>query len=204
MITQRIHSHASRASSKNNHGCVRRGLAPAAKIISAILRFRGELMAEAVALIIIAVLTAGDQLIKLAVESKLMPVGSIGVIENVLQLRYVENTGAAFSLFEGKTYILAAFTTIVIIAGIWYILSKRIKSKYLLICAVMVIAGGMGNLIDRVFRGYVIDYVEFLFVDFAVFNFADCIETVGASMIIGYLIFDMIRDSRKKSEGRSE
>ncbi|NLB36455.1 MAG: signal peptidase II [Clostridiales bacterium] len=161
-------------------------------------------MAQAVALIIIAALTVADQLLKLLVELRLKPVGTVDVIANIFQLRYVENTGAAFSLFSGKTYLLASFTAVIIAVGIYCLVTKRIKSKYLLFCATLIIAGGIGNLIDRVFRGYVIDYLEFLFVDFAVFNFADCLVTVGAVLIIGYLIWDIIRDAKRKKESGRE
>jgi signal peptidase II len=161
-------------------------------------------MAQAVALIIIAVLTVTDQLLKLLVESRLKPVGSINVISNVFQLHYIENTGAAFSLFAGKTYLLAAFTTVAIAVGLFALMTKRINSKYLYFCITLIIAGGIGNLIDRVFRGYVIAYLEFLFVNFAVFNFADCLVTVGALLVIGYLIWDMIQDSKKKKESGRE
>ena len=66
---------------------------------------------------------------------------------------------------------------------------------------VMIMGGGLGNLIDRVFRHFVVDYIEVLFIDFPVFNFADCFITVGEFVLIGYLLWDIFRDFKK---GRSE
>ena len=78
---------------------------------------------------------------------------------------------------------------------------KKIKNKYLLITATIIIAGGLGNLIDRIFRGYVIDFIKVLFIDFPVFNFADILVTCGSFMLIIYLIIDIYNDSRKKQKG---
>ena len=68
------------------------------------------------------------------------------------------------------------------------------------ISAVLIISGGLGNLIDRIFRGSVIDYIEPLFVNFAVFNFADCLVTVGAAILIVYLIYDLVKSVRKSDK----
>ena len=68
------------------------------------------------------------------------------------------------------------------------------------VCLVLVTAGGIGNVIDRIANGFVVDFIEPLFVDFAVFNFADCCITVGAILMIVYQIYDIIRDSKNKSK----
>lgn len=91
-------------------------------------------------------------------------------------------------------------TGIVILAGIVLIATKKIKSKFYLTCAVMVISGGLGNLIDRVLKGYVVDFIEVQFTDFAVFNFADILVTVGAIAIMIYVIVDMFRERKKTGE----
>ena len=74
------------------------------------------------------------------------------------------------------------------------------ESKFLNICLVLIFAGGLGNLIDRIAYGYVIDFIEPLFIHFPVFNFADCCITVGAFMLIGYEIYEMIKEHKKKAE----
>ena len=68
------------------------------------------------------------------------------------------------------------------------------RAKFMNICLVLMISGGIGNIIDRIRLGYVIDFIEPTFVNFAVFNFADCLITVSAFLIIGYLIYDFIKD----------
>ena len=158
-------------------------------------------MAVLVSLSAIAVLTAVDQIIKYFVLLNLKPVGSVGVVNGFLEWNYVENTGAAFGSFSGNTTLLSVITAVIILAGIAAIIFKKIKNKYLLVTATIVIAGGLGNLIDRIFRGYVVDFIKVLFIDFPVFNFADILVTCGSFMLIIYLIIDIYNDSRKKSKG---
>ena len=158
-------------------------------------------MAVFISLLSIAALTAADQIIKYFVLLYLKPVGSVGAINGFLEWNYVENTGAAFGSFSGNTTLLSVITAVIIFAGIAAIIFKNIKSKYLLVTATIVIAGGLGNLIDRIFRGYVVDFIIVLFIDFPVFNFADILVTCGSFMLIIYLIIDIYNDSRKKSKG---
>lgn len=163
-------------------------------------------MVQVICCCAIAAIAAADQLIKLAVlASSLVSGGIYTVIPDVLQLRYVENTGAAFSLFSDKTEMLSVFTAVVLLAGFVLIFTNKIKSKLVLTSVVMLMGGGLGNLIDRVFRHFVVDYIEVLFVDFAVFNFADCFVTVGEFILIGYLLYDIIKDfkkGRQKADGQ--
>lgn len=158
-------------------------------------------MAVFISLLSIAALTAADQIIKHFVLLYLKPVGSVGVINGFLEWNYVENTGAAFGSFAGNTALLSIITAVIIIAGIAAIILKKINNKFLLVTATVIIAGGLGNLIDRIFRGYVVDFIKVLFIDFPVFNFADILVTCGSFMLIIYLIIDIYKDSRKKSKG---
>ena len=155
---------------------------------------------------VIALLIAADQVIKIIVLNNLAPVGSIVVIDKFISLTYVENTGAAFGSFHGYTAVLSVFTALVLAVGLIYLLSGKIKSKIAYWAAAVVIAGGTGNLIDRIFRGYVIDFIEPLFVKFAVFNFADILVTVGAFVLIFYLIYEMFKESKgsKKEDAKDE
>lgn len=161
-------------------------------------------MLQALTVIIIALLVAVDQIIKLIVLKYLEPVESVTVIKNFLSLTYVENTGAAFGSFSEYTDLLSIFTAIVLVVGLIYLLTGKIKSKIIYATATMILAGGMGNLIDRLFRGFVVDYIEPLFVNFAVFNFADILVTVGASILIVYMIYDIIKDNKKNSVENNE
>lgn len=159
--------------------------------------------ASLISLAAVALLTAADQLIKFFIERDLQPVISVDFINGFIGWHYVRNTGAAFGSFSNSTTLLSVFTGIVILAGIIAVLSGKIKSRYCLVCATLVIAGGLGNLIDRIFRGYVVDFIEVQFTDFAVFNFADILVTVGAFMLIGYLIYDTVKERSRKKQGEN-
>ncbi len=153
-------------------------------------------MLQALTIMMIAFLIAIDQIIKFIVLKHLEPIGSITVIDKVLSLTYVENTGAAFGSFSGYTRLLSVFTALVLIVGLIYLLSGKIQSKVVYWGLTLIIAGGAANLIDRVGRHFVIDYIDPLFVKFAVFNFADILVTVGAFIVIIYLLYEIIRDSK--------
>ena len=152
-------------------------------------------------LIAIAVLTAVDQIIKYFVERDLRPIGEKSFIDGFLGWQYVRNTGAAFGSFSDNTTLLSVFTAVLLIAGIVALLMGKIKNKFYQVCAVMVISGGLGNLLDRIFRGFVVDFIEVQFVNFAVFNFADVLVTCGAFMIMGYTVYDLVREQRLKKAG---
>ncbi len=164
-------------------------------------------MIQLVSIICIAVLVAADQLIKMVVTNRLMPIGSADFIPGIVEFNYTENTGAAFSILENHTEILSVVTLIIIVAGLVYLLSGKLKNKLLIVSAILVLAGGIGNLIDRIFRGsqlfcgYVVDYIKLLFMDFAIFNFADCLVCIGAMMIIVYLLVDIVKDSKGHKNG---
>lgn len=138
-----------------------------------------------------------DQFIKYIVIEYLKPVEYFDVIENVLRLRYVENTGAVFGSFATHTLFLTVFSVILLCIVIYYLISNRNQSKLVNFCLLLMISGGVGNIIDRIRLHYVVDYIEPLFIDFAVFNFADCLITVGAFSLIIYLIVDLIKDIKK-------
>lgn len=155
-------------------------------------------MSPVICCAIVVLIAVADQLIKFAVlDSSLVQGESITVISDFLALEYVENTGAAFSLFEGKTYILSIFSALVLVAGVYLLFARKIKSKVMLTSVVMIMGGGLGNLIDRIVHHFVVDYIKVLFIDFPVFNFADCFITVGEFILIGYLLWDIFSDFKK-------
>lgn len=158
-------------------------------------------MKKIISLIAIAVLTAIDQIIKFFVERDLRPIRELTFIDGFIGWHYVRNTGAAFGSFSNNTVLLSVFTAVLLLVGIVALLMGKIKDKFYSVCAVIVIAGGLGNLIDRIFRGFVVDYIEVQFMDFAVFNFADILVTCGAFMIMGYTVYDLIRERKLKKAG---
>lgn len=150
----------------------------------------------------IIVLTVIDQIIKLLVLNYLRPIGSVEIIKNFFYLTYVENTGAAFGFMSGARWFFILITIAILVAGgVYYV--KMAKNKYtsLMRIALVLIGGGaIGNLIDRAFRGYVVDMLHFIFWgrDFAVFNFADALVVCGTILFAGTIIFSTADDSKKE------
>lgn len=154
-------------------------------------------MYQAILLAVIAVLIGIDRLTKYIAVSTVKVDGPKDFLFGLFQFRYVENTGAAFSSFSDKTEILTIVTVIIIVFCLILLMSRKLKPLFVNICLLLVTAGGFGNVIDRIFYGYVVDFIEPLFIDFAVFNFADCCITVGAFMLIGYEVFELISERKK-------
>ena len=150
------------------------------------------------------ILVIADQIIKLLVIARLKPISSLRVVDGFIRLNYVENTGAAFGSFGNHTVVLSVITLIAITLGFAYLMSGKLKIGVEYICILFVLSGGAGNLIDRVFRGYVIDYIEPLFINFAVFNFVDVLITCGATILIVWMIKDIIKDFKKPKELNSD
>ncbi|MEG2039134.1 MAG: signal peptidase II [Oscillospiraceae bacterium] len=142
-----------------------------------------------IALLMAAVLVGIDQIIKIWAYSNLRLTDTLAVIPNVLHLTYHENTGAAFSMLSERTTFLAVATGLLLLAIVVLMLYKKPASKFLNITLGLIIAGGVGNLIDRVWRGFVVDYVDFRLINFAVFNFADICVVIGTGMLMIYLLF---------------
>lgn len=145
----------------------------------------------AVSLIIAALLVIVDQLIKIIIDVWLVPQGEVVVVDGLFSLAYVENTGAAWGALEGRRWFLAIVAALAIIVIVYMLSKGKIKGACYNIATVMLLAGGLGNLIDRVFRGYVIDYIRTLFIDFPVYNFADILITVGACFLVIKLVQEL-------------
>lgn len=146
-----------------------------------------------------AVLVVIDQIIKYFVLQNLAPSGSVSVIDNLLSLTYVENRGVAFGMFQDHVWIFAVVTILLIAVFVWLIVSKKIEGKMFLVSAALMIGGGIGNLIDRVFRGFVVDYLSLSFFS-PVCNFADYCITIGAFLFIIVLLFQGGKDKKQAKE----
>lgn len=157
-----------------------------------------------ISLIVGAVLVIIDQIIKYFISAYLQPVGSVSVIDNIFCLTYVENKGVAFGMFSDMRWIFVALTSILLVIIIFYMFKKRPKGKFFYVCAALIIGGGIGNLIDRIFYGYVIDYLSLSFFP-PVCNFADYCITAGTIMLVIYLLFfSDILDSSKKAKIKND
>lgn len=142
-------------------------------------------------LIIIAVamgLLVIDQVIKYFVLAYLRPVGTVSVIPGLLELAYVENTGAAFGLFRDMTWFLVTVTAVACAAILVLLFWYKKHSFFSYATSALLISGGIGNLLDRFFHGFVVDYIHVMFFDY-IFNFADCCITIGAVCFIIHVLF---------------
>lgn len=164
------------------------------------VQLKNNLRTKIISTSVIVLLVIIDQLIKSAVYDYLRPIGTKMLIPGFIQLRYLENDGAMMGMMSGKTPLMTALAIICMIAVLVVIYSGWLTSKIDYASVVLIAAGGFGNIIDRVFRGFVIDYIEVLFVDFYVFNFADCLITVAAFTIIIYQIYCLYKDRKTKKE----
>ncbi|MEG1428456.1 MAG: signal peptidase II [Hydrogenoanaerobacterium sp.] len=141
------------------------------------------------ALISVLILIGIDSAIKQWALLVLTKVDTIPIIENVLHLTYVENRGAAFGIMQDKKWFLLILTSIIAIGAIILLISNKLKSRLAVASVALIVAGGIGNLIDRIARGFVVDYIDFRLINFAVFNFADCCVVIGTSLLAIYILF---------------
>ena len=130
-----------------------------------------------------------DRVLKVYMTGYLSGVARIDFIPGIIHFTYVENTGASFGILKDKTLLLSIVTFVVIICLLYYIVSRKSDSRLLTISLILITAGGIGNLYDRIVHGYVVDYIEFSFMNYAIFNFADALVNVGAVTLFIYLIF---------------
>lgn len=147
--------------------------------------------------VMIILIDAFDQLTKHFAAVRLADGTTVTFIPKVVQFRYAENTGMAFSLFSGARWIFIVLTLIVCIAGLWYLFSGKCESLWAYWSIGVVIAGGIGNVIDRIRFGYVVDFIEPIFMQFAVFNIADSAVTLGAGALILYLLSELRKEKDK-------
>lgn len=152
----------------------------------------------------VVVLVGIDRVIKLWALAELAPVGSMPFIPYLIELRFALNTGMAFSLLSGKQAFLVLFTTAMML-GVAYLLFFKSKGKTLQqVALVLILAGGIGNLIDRATTGEVVDYINLLFMDFAIFNFADICVCVGAGLFILHILLEDEPDTHPKESGKTK
>ncbi|NLS85860.1 MAG: signal peptidase II [Ruminococcaceae bacterium] len=149
-------------------------------------------------IVVSALLIAADQFTKFLAVTYLAPVGTMPLIPGVMQLQFILNDGMAFSMLSGNRWFLVTVTGIALVALLIYLLFRRPKNKLEYFAWLLILSGGIGTLIDRIFSGYVVDFFAVQFVQFAVFNVADCYVTIGAAMLIIWLIFGEIKAYREK------
>lgn len=158
-----------------------------------------------IAIAAIFFLIAADQITKLLVSSNFEVGESLHIIDGLLDFTYVQNRGAAFGMFANQRWIFL-IATVVLLAAIIIFWARGFITHFTgTIAAVLIISGGVGNMIDRIMLGYVVDFIDIspLF-DFAVFNVADCCVCVGAVFLAIYILFFMEDKKSDKKEKVSE
>ena len=160
-------------------------------------------------IIIIVILAAVDQFTKYLTVQYIKPQGSIPLIQagetQVLNLTYCENTGMSFSLLEGQRAILIAVPVLLIGAVCFVVFTGRLNSGRtdVMIALAALAGGGLGNLIDRVFQGYVVDFIDFRIINFAIFNFADICAVCGGIYFGITVAIDEIKEEKAKKAAES-
>ena len=155
-----------------------------------------NLLVSAVQLAGIAILVAVDLLIKDVVLNNIALYEKVDFIKGLYGWTYIQNTGVAWGMFDGNPQLLSVVTGVIIAIGLIYLVLPFRRPAAYNIFIPIIIAGGLANMIDRIMRGFVVDYIETLFIEFPVYNFADCLVCVGAFSLVFYLIYEIIRDTK--------
>ena len=136
------------------------------------------------------VIVAADQITKLLVVANIPLYTRVDAIPGLFHLTYVQNTGAAFSAFQGMQWLFLLVFIGFTVAIIWEFSKKRWPfTNFERWCIAAVYAGGLGNMIDRLRLGYVVDMIQVEFINFPVFNVADCFITCGVILLLVHLVF---------------
>lgn len=127
------------------------------------------------------------------------------LVEGFMDLTFVENRGVAFGMFSGQRWFILLLTGIIAVGLIWFYVTMPKKKEYfpLRVSLVMVLSGAIGNIIDRLFRGYVVDFFEFTFFEWPVFNVADIYVVVGVillALMIVFVVKDEDLELKKKKD----
>lgn len=152
-------------------------------------------LAVAVALIFL------DQATKILVVERLKDSGQIfqPVLPGLLELQYLENPAAAFGLFGNIIWLIAVLTVVVAIGIVVLLFRYKQHDFFSYTAAALLLAGGLGNLIDRMSRGYVVDFIHIMFFDY-VFNVADCCVTVGVVCLLIHYILYLSKENKASSQ----
>ena len=141
--------------------------------------------------ILFVICIAIDRVCKFLADSRLKDRASVSLINSILEFRYTENTGAAFGVLKGQTSFFVLVSVVIVLTGLYFLIKSPGKRKYISshIFISLILCGSVGNTLDRLLYGAVIDYIYFSIIDFPIFNIADIYSTVGTVGLIIVLIF---------------
>ena len=157
-------------------------------------------MYQAFVLLLTAALIVLDQFTKLLALAFLQQ-EPFAIIPGVFEFHFTTNPGVAFGLFPGNRWIFIGLTSVVVLVILAVLLSGRLRVHHKMLTAsgILIVAGGLGNLIDRIFRGEVVDFLYFKLIDFPIFNLADCYVVVGAALLLIFYLF-LFKDEKSPSK----
>lgn len=148
-----------------------------------------------------------DQMTKRIVVWKMHLYESVTVIPHVLSFTYITNDGAAWGMLDDHRWVFMVLSVVGIVAFSLYLFGKREGNRWIDLGLAFVIGGGVGNMIDRVFLGEVVDFLDATFMDvfggFPIFNGADCFVCVGAVMLLIALVVEMVREGKKEKQKKA-
>ena len=151
--------------------------------------------------ILAVVLIIVDQVTKYLTRAHIELGESLPFVPRLLELTYIKNTGAAWSILEKHTWLLSVISAVIVLVILLMIYKKFFTNRIGMLSATLIVAGGIGNLIDRVVFRYVTDMIKTIFMDFPVFNFADCCITVGVVLLVIYILFFYTEDKKEEGHG---
>jgi len=157
--------------------------------------------------ILCGVLVLGaDQFSKYYIVSNFELGDSTEFINGFIDIIYINNKGGAWGILQGYTWALLAITAILMVVCFTLLIKLGRRNKIVFWAVSLILFGGLGNMIDRIFRsGNVVDFLHFeFFPTFPIFNIADCAVVVGAFVLLGYFLYDSIKDSRAKKKKITE
>lgn len=143
-----------------------------------------------------------DQLTKWLAVTYLKGGDSFPLWEGVLHFTYVENTGAAFGIFKDQRWLFMVVSSVAIVLLIGYYFLGRPHDRLMTVALACVTGGGIGNMIDRILLGYVVDFIDFTLIDFAVFNIADSFVCIGVGLMFLSLLHSARREAREQAQGK--
>lgn len=143
-----------------------------------------------------------DQLSKVYVSNNFEMAKSYDFLPGIIDITYIHNDGGAWGMLGGYTWALLSITIVIMLVCIALLLKTGLKDKLMFWALMLILSGGIGNMIDRIFRGgNVIDFLHFEFwPTYPVFNIADCAIVIGAGIMLLYFLKEMIEENRKKRE----
>ncbi len=161
-------------------------------------------MSYILAILVGVLALAADQFTKyLAIQHVPMTGGGVEFIPGFIGFWRTDNGGAAWGFLEGHTWLLLSLTAVIMLVCVALLLKYGLKNKLLFWAITLVLSGGVGNLIDRIFRGgKVVDFIHLEFMEFPMFNIADCTIVIGAGLLILYFIIDMVKETKNKHSAK--